>query len=328
MGRSLSYLPFLGETQIVQGEKRGDRVEFTLPAGAWRRGVGHGREMRNQLCGWLTVPGLALAFAALFSNAESQTSNLTSRATQVEHSNGKNLFETTCAVCHGLDGAGGEHALTIGRGSAAKSKSDSELARILRDGIPGKGMPPFNSLGDLRLRSILDYLRVLQAKNETRSDAGNPVHGRQIFFGKGGCAGCHAMHGEGHFLSTDLSDFASDHDANDIRVVIASPQEQEVPPQTFARVMTNSGLQFAGVIRNENNSSLQIQDTDGQFHLFTKYDLLSVERSPVPSMPGDYRNKLSTVEIEDLVSYIVRQSPSSQVTDSRSIRHRKKTQME
>jgi hypothetical protein len=32
MGSSLSYLPFLGETQIVQGEKRGDRVEFTLPS--------------------------------------------------------------------------------------------------------------------------------------------------------------------------------------------------------------------------------------------------------------------------------------------------------
>jgi len=31
MGSSVSYLPFLGETQIVQGEKRGDRVEFTLP---------------------------------------------------------------------------------------------------------------------------------------------------------------------------------------------------------------------------------------------------------------------------------------------------------
>jgi len=31
MGSSVSYLPFLGENQIVQGEKRGDRVEFTLP---------------------------------------------------------------------------------------------------------------------------------------------------------------------------------------------------------------------------------------------------------------------------------------------------------
>lgn len=284
--------------------------------------------MRNQLCGRLTVAGLALAFAALLSNAESQTSNLTSQGTPVEHSSGKNLFETTCAVCHGLDGAGGEHAPTIGRGSAAKSKSDSELTRILRDGIPSKGMPAFNGLGDLKLRSILDYLRFLQAKHETRSDAGNPVHGRQIFFGKGGCADCHAMHGEGHFLSTDLSDFASDHDANDIRVAIANPQEQQVPPQTLARVINNSGQQFAGVIRNENNSSLQIQDTDGQFHLFIKSDLRSLQCSPAPSMPGDYQQKLSATEIEDLVSYIVQQSPSPEATDAQSTGHERKNQMD
>jgi hypothetical protein len=31
MGDSLSYIPFLGESQTVRGVKRGDRVEFTLP---------------------------------------------------------------------------------------------------------------------------------------------------------------------------------------------------------------------------------------------------------------------------------------------------------
>jgi hypothetical protein len=31
MGDSLSYLPFLGETQTVHGKKRGDQIEFTLP---------------------------------------------------------------------------------------------------------------------------------------------------------------------------------------------------------------------------------------------------------------------------------------------------------
>jgi cytochrome c oxidase cbb3-type subunit III len=283
--------------------------------------------MNARLCGWLKIAGLALVFAALSGRVLSQASNVKSPVTQAENTEGKNLFETTCAVCHGLDGAGGEHAPSIGRGSAARSKSDSELASILRDGIPGKGMPPFNSLGDLKLRSILDYLRLLQAKNETRSDAGNPVHGQQIFFGKGGCANCHAMHGEGHFLSTDLSDFAYDHDTNDIRAAIASPQDQAVPPQTFARVMTNSSRQFAGVIRNESNSSLQIQDIDGQFHLFMKYDLLSVQRSPAPSMP-DYQQKLSATEIEDLVSYIVQQSPSSQGTDAQSTGHKRKSQMD
>ena len=284
--------------------------------------------MKAQLCGWPKVAGLALAFAALSSRVLSQTSNVKSPVTQGANTVGKNLFETTCAVCHGLDGAGGEHAPAIGRGSAARSKSDSELARILDDGIPNKGMPSFNSLNDLKLRAILDYLRFLQAKNEAPSDAGNPVHGQQMFFGKGGCVDCHAMHGEGHFFSTDLSDFAYDHDPNDIRVAIANPQEQQVPPQTFARVMNNSGQQFAGVIRNESNSSLQIQDTDGQFYLFMKSDLRSVQRSPAPSMPGDYQQKLSATEIEDLVSYIVQQSPSPQATDAQSTGHKKKNQMD
>ena len=31
MGDSLTYLPFLGEAQIVHGVKRGELTEFTLP---------------------------------------------------------------------------------------------------------------------------------------------------------------------------------------------------------------------------------------------------------------------------------------------------------
>jgi hypothetical protein len=31
MGDSLSFLPFLGQAQIVHGVKRGDKLEFTLP---------------------------------------------------------------------------------------------------------------------------------------------------------------------------------------------------------------------------------------------------------------------------------------------------------
>jgi cytochrome c oxidase cbb3-type subunit 3 len=275
--------------------------------------------MRIQVYRWLKVAGFALFFAAL---ALSQTSNVKSPESRTTNGEGKNLFETTCAVCHGL--GGGEHAPAIGRGSAAKSKSVSELARIVSDGIPANGMPSFNILNDLNLRAILDYLRFLQAKSKNRGDTGNSVHGKEVFFGKGECADCHAMHGEGHFLSTDLSDFAYDHDANDIRAVIANPQEQEVAPHTLARVMTNSGQEFDGIIRNENNSSLQIQDTDGQFHLFMKSDLPSVKRSPAPSMPSDYRNKLSTGDIDRLVSYIVQQSRSSQGTDFQSTSHKKR----
>lgn len=278
--------------------------------------------MKMQLGGWMTVAGIVLA--TLSSTA--QTSNVKNSATQVANSKGKALFESSCAVCHGLDGGGGEHAPKIGGASAAKSKPDSALAGILRDGIPSKGMPPFASLGDSKLQSILSYLRFLQGKNETRIDTGNPVQGKQIFFGKGGCVDCHAMHGEGHYLSTDLSDFAYDHDPADIRTAIIKPQEQV--PHTSARVTTSSDHQFSGIIRNESNSSLQMQGMEGEFYLFMKSDLQSIERSPAPSMPADYQLKLNSAEIEDLVSYIVHQSPSSQAVVSQPAGHKKKNQME
>ena len=283
----------------------------------------HGKEMKVWLYALLSVAGIVLAITGI---AVSQTAKVKSPANQVANSKGKNLFESSCAVCHGLDGGGGEHAPSIGRLSAAKSKSDADLARILRDGIPNKGMPPFRSLGDIQLSSVLSYLRSLQAKNDIRADVGNPVHGKQLFFGKGQCADCHAMHDQGSFLSTDLSDFAYDHDPNDIHTAITNPEQ--VVPHTLARVATSTGQQFSGVVRNEDNSSLQIQDSDGQFYLLMKLDLRSTERSPAPYMPRDYQQKLSASEIDDLVSYIIQQSPKSEAAVNESARRKKENRME
>lgn len=265
----------------------------------------------------LVGAGIVLAIVALPSVAASQTSIVKTHASRAVSTKGKTLFESSCAVCHGLDGGGGgEHAPNIGRASGAKSLTDSDLGRILYDGIPGKGMPAFNVLGDLKIRSILSYLRLLQAKTEAQTDTGNPKQGKEVFFGKGQCADCHAMSGSGHFLSRDLSDYAYDHKADDVRAVIVNPQEQEAAPHILASVATNAGQHFSGLIRNENTSSLQLQDAEGQFYLFMKSDLRSTERSPAPSMPTDYKQKLSSTEIEDLVSYIVHESSIPKVADS------------
>ncbi len=261
--------------------------------------------------------GIVLAIVAVLpSVAGSQTSILKAHVNRAANTNRKTLFESSCAVCHGLDGGGGEHAPNIGRASAAKSLTDSDLSHILHAGIPGKGMPAFNALGDLKIRSILSYLHFLQATTEARADTGDPRQGKEVFLGKGQCADCHAMGGNGHFLSTDLSDYAYDHNADDIRAMIVNSREQEAAPHILASVATNAGQHFSGLIRNENTSSLQLQDAEGQFYLFIKSDLSSTERSPAPSMPTDYKQKLSSTEIEDLVSYIVHESSIPKVADS------------
>jgi len=235
---------------------------------------------------------------------------------------GKALFESSCAVCHGIEGGGGEHAPGIGRASAAKTLTDSDLSSILHEGIPDKGMPAFETLGDLKIHSILSYLRFLQGKTEAQTDTGNPSRGKEVFFGKGQCGDCHAIGGNGHFVSTDLSDYAHDHNPIEIRTAIVDPREQEDAPHALISVTTISGQHFSGLIRNENNTSLQVQGADGQFYLLRKSDLGWVERLPAPSMPADYKQKLSAAEIKDIVSYIVHQSPIPAATAKQAASHK------
>src|SRR4051812_8284070 len=53
---------------------------------------------------------------------------------------GREVFTTRCAVCHGADGFGGDTGPSIVY--RLSLLSDAELATLLRDGRPQKGMPP------------------------------------------------------------------------------------------------------------------------------------------------------------------------------------------
>lgn len=73
---------------------------------------------------------------------------------------GKQVFETRCAMCHGEDANGGEFAPGILTRLA--TRSDSDLALIVRDGLPNRGMPPV-PLNEEALSSLTVYLRSLRA---------------------------------------------------------------------------------------------------------------------------------------------------------------------
>ena len=73
---------------------------------------------------------------------------------------GARQFAATCAGCHGLDGTGSAKgaAITLPRVIAL---SDADLVRIVRDGVPGKGMPG-SQLGNEEIQGVVRYLRTLQ----------------------------------------------------------------------------------------------------------------------------------------------------------------------
>lgn len=75
---------------------------------------------------------------------------------------GQDLYERSCAACHGRDGAGGGAGPAVGAASNAVELSDEQLAGVIRVG-PGT-MPSFDRLSDEQVSSLVTYMRTLQGE--------------------------------------------------------------------------------------------------------------------------------------------------------------------
>jgi cytochrome c oxidase cbb3-type subunit 3 len=215
---------------------------------------------------------------------------------------GKPIFESHCAACHGLDGSGGE-APNIASAANVRAMSDAQVTQIVHDGMTG-GMPGFSgNLSATEITEIVSYLRDLQHPRQSGA-AGDSANGKAVFFGKGGCSGCHMVQGSGGFIGPGLSGLPLS--ADDIRSAIVTPTSS--PTGTLTTLTLKSGQKISGVVRNEDNFSIQLQDQKGGFHFLDKADVVNTERAAVPLMPADYGTKLSTAELQDLVAYLVSQA--------------------
>ena len=134
---------------------------------------------------------------------------------------------------------------------------------------------------------------------------GNPEQGKSAFFGNAGCAACHMVSGHGGFLGSDLSRYGHGKSAQQIRDAILNPGADPDPRNKVVVVVTRDGSKLSGIIRNEDNFSLQLQTSDGAFHFFEKPELMNIERGPQTFMPSDYKEKLSDKDLDNIASYLI-----------------------
>jgi cytochrome c553 len=95
------------------------------------------------------MAGLALLAAAL------------GPALFAEEAEGKRSYESRCSACHGGDGNGGERGPEIT--SRLPVRTEAELATLVREGLPGAGMPAF-ALPEAELQSLVAFLRTLRPR--------------------------------------------------------------------------------------------------------------------------------------------------------------------
>src|SRR6266853_837308 len=154
-------------------------------------------------------------------------------------------------------------------------------------------------------RALVKYLRFLQGKTASAALPGNPQNGKAIFFGRARCSECHLAAGAGGFIASDLSSYGRSRPIEEIRDAIVKPNQPSNAPRGTVTIATRAGQNLTGVLRNEDNFSLQLQSLDGIFHLLIKSDIASINRDPNSLMPANYGSTLSHGELNDLVSFLM-----------------------
>jgi putative heme-binding domain-containing protein len=166
-------------------------------------------------------------------------------------------------------------------------------------------MPAFSTFDASIGRALVRYLRFLQGQTGSAALPGNPQNGKAIFFGRARCSECHLAAGAGGFIAPDLSSYGRARPVEEIRDAIVKPGQPSNTSRGTVTIATRAGLTLSGVIRNEDNFSLQLQSLDGAFHMLMKSDVASIRRDSDSLMPADYGSTLCVSELNDLVSFLM-----------------------
>jgi len=220
---------------------------------------------------------------------------------------GSKHFVESCAVCHGVDGRGSARGPNLTQGMIVSRGSDEEVGGAIRLGVPNSAMPAF-ALPDPEIKQLVAFIRSLGLRAAQLVVAGDRDLGKQLFFGKGRCSGCHMIRGQGGLLGPDLSNVGDDRTLAEIKRSILSPGLSEGAKYKAITVVTLKGEKITGTLRNRDNFSLQMMDAQGNLHFFSSAELREVLLQEKSVMPANYGEQLSETELQNLLAFLSRQT--------------------
>jgi putative heme-binding domain-containing protein len=225
---------------------------------------------------------------------------------QADVEEGGQMYRKNCIGCHGSEGAS-VAGVDLANGRYRVAKNDDDLVRIILNGLPGTGMPP-TVMSVSRPPMILAYLRSLKDAKGRKSIAaasGDAARGRALFWGKGGCAGCHRVRGEGGRSGPDLSEAGHLLRALEIESAILDPDDSYPFGMRPLRMERKDGGVLTGMLLNQDTYTMQVIDQEGSLRSIERAALRSVNAAK-SWMPA-YRGKLDAQELADLIAYLSRQ---------------------
>jgi putative heme-binding domain-containing protein len=245
---------------------------------------------------------LALLWSVAPALAAATETPVTLPKTPADLQRGAKLFQVHCALCHGPKGAGARGP-ALAKARLTRAPNDAALVKVIENGIRGTEMPGAGAMSDREKRQTAAYVRSLGMVAQ-KPVPGVPAHGASIYFGKGNCAGCHSIHGDGGVVGPDLTTIGDSRSAAYLRESIVDPGAAVPEGYLLVTVTPNRGQPITGVRLNEDSFSIQLRDDSGRSFSFWKKDLAQVDRHPGKSPMPSYKGQLTDVELTDLVAWL------------------------
>ena len=221
---------------------------------------------------------------------------LTAAAYGQEADVGKGIFRIYCAPCHGIAARGGRGP-DLTRGVFRHGTTDSDLSRVIAQGVPGTEMGDYDRLGKENIGRLVAYIRSVNRQDNTPV-TGDAARGESVFFGKGACSNCHMVGGRGKAIGPDLSRVGRSRSIAYLRESIVDPNADVSPGFNTVVVLRKDGSKATGLEKHLDNFSALLMDLTGELHSFSKDDVRSIQREFRSVMPAFKEN------VDDLVAYL------------------------
>jgi len=214
---------------------------------------------------------------------------------------GLGIFRVYCGSCHGKLAKGGR-APDLTRGSFHSGDADADLFRTIASGIPGSEMAAYaDRISSENIWRIIAFLR--SSSHPEPAPAGDSEAGEKLFWGKGGCAACHAIGARGNPLGPELTSIGRQRSASYLRTSLVDPSADIVRDFGGVTVIGRDGSSTRGIEKWLDDFSVVLVDFSGRVSSFDRAAVRSVTRDTESLMPS-YRTAFTTAEVNDVLAFL------------------------
>ena len=134
---------------------------------------------------------------------------------------------------------------------------------------------------------------------------GDALRGRELFFQKAEvqCSRCHIIKGEGGNLGPALDRIARTRSREYLLEAMIQPNKVIAPGFENVMVTMKNGATYAGLVKGETDTELQLESPEYGSLKLAKADMVSRQRG-LSAMPEDLKQFLTPREVRDLVEYL------------------------